>query len=156
MKISIALFTALIAASHHLLVSAADAAVDGATSRPHLRALTDAAVDVACPNNICNTNSGTNQCATGYQCQSVRTVDGSNNGCDGTCVPVACPPSRCNEAGNGCDSGSECDTHAPAETDGCFHCVIHDNEPAPPILQNDEDGSEREATSLRASILEEE
>ena len=152
MKISIALFTTLIAASHHLLVSAADAAANGATSRPHLRALADAAVDVACSEEgRCNND---NNCDTGYQCQIANTIDrSSNNGCNGRCIEKVCPPSRCNEAGNGCGSGSECDFNS-STGDGCFNCVTIDNEPAPPLIQNEEDGSE--ATSLRASILEEE
>jgi hypothetical protein len=157
MKISIALFTApLIAASHNLLASAADAAADAATSRPHLRALADAAVDVGCPNNTCNTISdNTNQCATGYRCMSLRTADGSSNGCDGTCVRVVCGQHECDANQNGCPSDSSCDTSMEGSVQGyCFQCVVYDNEPAPQPPQNDEDG--KEATSLRTSILEEE
>ena len=147
MKISIALFTTLIAASHHLLASAADAAADGATSRSHLRALVDAAVDVACSGDRCNNDSN---CDIAYQCQIV-------SGCNGRCVEIPCNKEyHCNAAGNGCPAGATCDTGFPAG-DGCYVCLIRGNgDEEADAIQNDEDGSEREATSLRASILEEE
>ena len=63
MKIHVALFTTLIAAGHRSnVVSAADAAPFDGASHPHLRALVDAAVDVACSNGGCNNN---NQCSSG-------------------------------------------------------------------------------------------
>ena len=153
MKLSIALFTALITASHHhLLVSAADASVDGgATSRPHLRALADVAVD------DCDCNINSNNCDAGYFCQSVRTVGSGNNNC-GTCQPIPCNTlNHCDITGYGCPSGTTCENgpNGLSDGNGCYGCRSDDSGfGPPPLLQNDEDGSE--ATSLRASILEEE
>mmetsp|Transcript_29426 Transcript_29426/g.43236 ORF Transcript_29426/g.43236 Transcript_29426/m.43236 type:complete len:140 (-) Transcript_29426:4-423(-) len=139
MKIYIALFTTLIAAGHFTNVSAAGAAAptDGA-SYPHLRALADAAVDVACPNGSCNND---NHCDGGEVC----IVQGGSGGCTGTCWddrPVSsCPEgSQCDSNGNGCYDGTTCDPSFRV-SDGCFGCRIND---------------EMEASSLRASILKEE
>ncbi|KAL7490451.1 hypothetical protein ACHAWT_000038 [Skeletonema menzelii] len=131
--IYIALFTTLIAASHHMKVSAADA-IDGA-SHPHLRALADAAVDVACSNGGCNND---NQCGNGEKC--------ADTGGVGCCVGVVirCPASHCYSDGHGCPEGTSCDTSAEdSQNPGCYECRA-DNE------------DESEATSLRASFLKEE
>mmetsp|Transcript_2028 Transcript_2028/g.4446 ORF Transcript_2028/g.4446 Transcript_2028/m.4446 type:complete len:135 (-) Transcript_2028:139-543(-) len=134
MKIYIALFTTLIAAGHFTNVSAADAtaSVDGA-SHPHLRALADAAVDVACPNGYCNKDN---------QCDGSVCMNGGSGGCSGKCWddrPVSsCPESTCDSNGDGCPSGSTCDT-GDGSTTGCHGCRA-DNQSAP----------------LRASILKEE
>mmetsp|Transcript_6087 Transcript_6087/g.9384 ORF Transcript_6087/g.9384 Transcript_6087/m.9384 type:complete len:136 (+) Transcript_6087:119-526(+) len=135
MKIYIALFTTLIAAGHFTNVSAADAtaSVDGA-SHPHLRALADAAVDVACPNGYCTNDS---QCDQGSEC-----VVGGSGGCNGKCfTPVlVCSGSTCDANGHGCYAGTTCDTSAESVTSsGCYECRA-DNQSAP----------------LRASILKEE
>ena len=173
MKIYIALFTTLIAAGHFTNVSAADAAasVDGA-SHPHLRALADAAVDVACPNGYCNNDR---QCDKGSVCL------GGSGGCNGKCWdarPVSsCPESQCDSNGNGCHDGAVCDRD-DGSTTGCHGCLSPDDDYAPPhglklaastpvdmieeveeeeevdAIQDHED--DMEASSLRASILKEE
>ena len=136
MKIYIALFTTLIAAGHFTNVSAADAtaSVDGA-SHPHLRALADAAVDVACPSGYCTNDK---QCDQGSEC----VVQGGSGGCSGKCrTPVRlCSGSTCYSNGEGCYDGLTCDTSAESVTSpGCHECRTG-NQSAP----------------LRASILKEE
>mmetsp|Transcript_6088 Transcript_6088/g.9386 ORF Transcript_6088/g.9386 Transcript_6088/m.9386 type:complete len:181 (+) Transcript_6088:119-661(+) len=180
MKIYIALFTTLIAAGHFTNVSAADAAApaDGA-SHPHLRALADTAVDVACPNGYCTNDS---QCDQGSEC-----VVGGSGGCSGKCAAVitvsGCPiEGWCDANGHGCPDGASCDLTYQESTDGCYGCLRPDGvgflEPAPPLglklaasttvdmieeveeeeevdaIQDHED--DMEASSLRASILKEE
>mmetsp|Transcript_25513 Transcript_25513/g.39226 ORF Transcript_25513/g.39226 Transcript_25513/m.39226 type:complete len:182 (-) Transcript_25513:402-947(-) len=181
MKIYIALFTTLIAAGHFTNVSAADvtASVDGA-SHPHLRALADTAVDVACPNGYCTNDK---QCDQGSEC-----VVGGSGGCSGKCAAVitvsGCPiEGWCDANGHGCPDGASCDTGYPESTDGCYGCLRPDGvgfpEPKPQPLglklaasttvdmieeveeeeevdaiQHHED--DMEASSLRASILKQE
>ena len=180
MKIYIALFTTLIAAGHFTNVSAADAAApaDGA-SHPHLRALADAAVDVAyCDvgychrdhhcggSRVCTVNGGSycsgvcvaeaEACANDYDCGRdvpFCTVDDERG--NGVC----CPRNRmCDSNGQGCPDGFSCDqTREVFTTLGCYECQrtpsgVGENEEV--VAVQDED--EIEVSSLRASILKEE
>jgi len=163
MKIYSALFIALVASHNGLFadVSAAadtDSAADRRSSHPHLRALTDVADP--CGEGQCRND---NECDRGYVCA----FDGGPD-C-GTC----CPPSHCNSDGVGCPINTHCDSSfEDPQGSGCYGCytdlglkfvpdiaddmieqeVEADNEEVDPVDTEDE----KEAKSLRASILEEE
>lgn len=170
MKIYSALFIALVA-SHNGLFADVSAAADTASaadrrsSHPHLRALTDVA-------NPC----GEGQCRNDNHCSGGVCVFDGGADC-GTCTrtePNVCAAeSHCDSNGVGCPINTHCDlSFEDPQGSGCYGCnpdlglkfvpdiaddmieqeVEADNEEVDPVDTEDE----KEAKSLRASILEEE